>query len=167
MKRKLQIVVLGSDKDLCTKKQNRIAEEVGELLAKAGAILLTGGLGGVMESASKGAKKAGGMVVSILPSNNKKEANNYCDIVIPTGIGFMRGYILTNSADVIIVIGGGTGTRQEVESAYWNKTPIIALPDSGGTAKTIANRYLDPRKRTKIRSAKNSREAVEKALKLV
>src|SRR3989344_3825700 len=104
MKDKLQIAVFGSGEDHCSEKQAHIAEEVGKEIAKSGAILLTGGLKGVMYCASKGARVSNGIVVGVLPSSKRTDANEFCDIVIPTGVGYMRGHILANSADASIVV---------------------------------------------------------------
>ncbi len=166
MKEKLQIAVFGSDEDHCSENQANIAEEVGREIAKSGVTLLTGGLKGVMYYTSKGAKEENGNVIGVLPSSRKTDANEFCDVVIPTGVGYMRGHILANSADASIVVGGGIGSRQEAESAYWNFVPTIALLNSKGTASEIAGKYLDERFLTKVISVDNPREAVETAIRL-
>ncbi len=93
------------------------AYKIGFEIAKRGYILLTGGLGGVMEEASRGAKDAGGLVIGILPGINKNEANPFVDIPIVTGINEMRNVIIVRTADVLIAINGGTGTMTEIAFA--------------------------------------------------
>src|SRR3972149_5163316 len=109
-KRPVQVLVIGSDGDHCPQTTYEAAKEVGEQIASHGAVLISGGLGGVMEAACKGAKERGGTVVGILPHEEMSYANPYCDIIIPTGMGFSRNYVTAYSADSAIVVGGGAGT---------------------------------------------------------
>ena len=125
---------------------------------------MTGGLGGVMEAAGRGAKEKGGMVVGIIPNEDMSYANPYCDIIIPTGIGFARNFITAYSADVAIVVGGGAGTFIEACVAYQKGKPIVALIGTGGTADKIADTFLDDRKTVKVISASSPKDAVEMAL---
>ncbi len=164
MKNKLQIAVFGSDGDHCNPNSLEIARKVGEQIAKFSAILLSGGGSGVMEAASRGAYERGGIVVGILPGADKQAANDYCSITIPTEIGFARGQVLANSADAVVVIEGGIGTQMEVGEVYWRQIPIIALPESGGIAEEIAEKYLDKRGLIRVNSAESPEEAVEKAV---
>ncbi len=125
---------------------------------------MTGGLGGVMEAACRGAKERGGTVVGIIPHEDMSYANQYCDIIIPTGIGFSRNYVTAYSADSAIVVGGGAGTFVEACVAYQKGKPIVALAGSGGTADKIAGTYLDDRKTVRVLSASSPKEAVDQAL---
>ena len=125
MTRRKQILVIGSDKDHCSETAYRTAYQVGAEVAKRGAVLLSGGLGGVMEAASRGAKEAGGFVIGIIPQDEKKAANAYCDVVIATGIGHARDFLTAYSADAIIVVEGGSGTMIEISAAYQKMIPII------------------------------------------
>ena len=165
-KRQLQVLVIGSDGDHCPETVYDTAREVGAQIASRGAVLVTGGLGGVMEAACKGAKERGGTVVGILPHEEMSYANPYCDIVIPTGIGFARNHITAYSADTAIVVGGGAGTYIEACVAYQKGKPIVALAGTGGTADKIADTYLDDRKTVKVLSASTPKEAVDRALDL-
>ena len=163
-KRQVQVLVIGSDGDHCPANTYDAAKEVGGQIAARGAITVTGGLGGVMEAACRGAKERGGMVVGIIPHEDMSYANPYCDIVIPTGIGFARNFITAYSADVAIVVGGGTGTFIEACVAYQKGKPIVAVTGTGGTADKIADSYLDDRKTVKVISASSAKEAVDQAL---
>jgi len=95
-----------------------MARRVGELVARAGAILVCGGLGGVMAAAASGAKKAGGLTVGILPGSSPEEANPYIDIPIATGMGYSRNSLVAMNSDVLIAIDGEYGTLSEI--AYGN-----------------------------------------------
>lgn len=163
-KRMIQVLVIGSDGDHCAESTYEAAKEVGAQIASRTAITVTGGLGGVMEAACRGAKEKGGTVVGIIPHEDMSYANPFCDIIIPTGIGFARNFITAYSADTCIVVGGGAGTFIEACVAYQKGKPIVALTGSGGTADKIAETYLDDRKTVKVMGASTPREAVEKAL---
>lgn len=163
-RRLIQVLVIGSDGDHCTEGAYNAAKEVGAYIASKGAITVTGGLGGVMEAACRGAKEKGGMVVGIIPHEDMSYANGFCDIVIPTGIGFARNFVTAYSADTCIVVGGGAGTYIEACVAYQKGKPIVALTGTGGTADKIADTFLDDRKTVKVMAASSPGEAVEKAL---
>ena len=136
------------------------------MVAKRGAVLITGGLGGVMEAASQGAKEAGGFVIGIVPQEEKTAANPYCDAVIATGLGYARDFLTAYSADAVIVVGGGSGTLIEVAAAYQQKIPIIALRGSGGTADSVVDTYIDDRKIEIVRGEASPEKAVDTALRL-
>ncbi len=163
-KRLIQVLVIGSDGDHCPQTTYDAAKEVGAQIAARNAITVTGGLGGVMEAACRGAKEKGGMVVGIIPNEDMSYANPYCDIIIPTGIGFARNFITAYSADVAIVVGGGAGTYIEACVAYQKGKPIVALAGTGGTADKIADTFLDDRKTVKVFSAASPKDAVDQAL---
>jgi uncharacterized protein (TIGR00725 family) len=162
--KKKQILVIGYAHDHCTSSAYDMANEIGREIAKHGAVVITGGLRGVMEAASKGAKEEGGTTVSIIPQEDSSMANRYSDIVIPTGIGFARDFITAYSADAVIIVGGGVGTMIEACVAYLKTKPIIALKGSGGIADQIAGTYLDDRKLIIVLGEDNPKNAVEMAL---
>ncbi len=159
--RKLQIAVIGYNKDRCTDVASKVAYEVGKEIARAGAVLVCGGLGGVMESACKGAKENGGMTIGIIPQEEFRYANQYCDVVICTGIGYARDFIVASSADGIIAVGGGVGTLIEMGVGYMIKKPLVAMAGSGGVADMYGGKFLDERNRVPIIVASNPRDAVE------
>ncbi|MBW2983352.1 TIGR00725 family protein [Candidatus Woesearchaeota archaeon] len=165
--KKLQIVVLGSSKVICTKTAYKYAEQVGKHLAKHGCVVLSGGGLGVMEAALKGAKEEGGHTLAIVPWEDKSHVNDYADYVVATGIGWSRNSINLNSCDGAIVVGGGAGTLNEVTYAYMQSKPTVCITPSGGMAKEISDTYFDIRKTQKIYGADNAKEGVELLLDLI
>lgn len=159
--RKIQILVIGHNENGSTPEAEKIAYETGAEIAKSGAVLITGGLGGVMRAASHGAKDGGGLTVGIIPQNDSSFANEYCDIVIPTGIGLARDFLNALTGDGVIVVGGGSGTLSEMCAAYMYKKPIAAIKNSGGTADRFADQYLDHRENVKIVGVNSPKEAVK------
>ena len=103
------------------------AEEVGGLLAEAGAVLVCGGLGGVMEAACRGARSKLGFTVGLLPGDRREDANGWVSLAIPTGMGEARNFLIVRAADAIIAIGGGWGTLSEVAFAMKRGAPVISL----------------------------------------
>ena len=101
----------------CSKSEYDEAYEIGRLIAKSGAMLVTGGLYGVMEAASHGAKDAGGTTIGVLPGSRKEDANKYIDIPIVTDASHMRNVIIANTADVMIAVYGSFGTLSEIALA--------------------------------------------------
>ena len=123
-KKKLIAVIGGSQP---TSKETKVAEEVGRQLAKQGAILVCGGLGGVMEATCKGATAEGGITIGILPGDNRQAANPYVQIPIVTGIGYARNVAVVKSAQAVIAIGGNYGTLTEIGHALQSDLPVIGL----------------------------------------
>lgn len=103
------------------------AEEVGKLIGRMSAILICGGLSGVMEAAARGAKKEGGLTVGILPHDHRSEANDYIDVPIATGLGIGRNVIIARSADALIAVGGEYGTLSEIAFALQMGKPVVGL----------------------------------------
>lgn len=122
---KILIAVIGGRKE--SEEVLNLAYEIGVLIAQNGAVLICGGLTGVMEAAAKGAHGAGGIVVGLLPWNEKADANKYITIPIATGIGFARNAIIARSADAVIAVGGNYGTLSEIAYGLaWHK-PVVGL----------------------------------------
>jgi len=111
----------------CSTEIYELAREVGEEIAKAGAILICGGLFGVMEAACRGAKEAGGTTIGILPGKIKNEANAFVDIPIVTGFNEARNVIIVRSADAVIAIDGEYGTLAEIALALKFGKPVVGL----------------------------------------
>ena len=110
-----------------TPSQLEAAREVGKLLARAGAVVINGGFGGVMGAASEGAAVEGGTVVGILPDPDRAEANTHLTIAIATGLGQARNAVLVTAADSVIAIGQGWGTLSEIALAQRLARPVFAL----------------------------------------
>jgi uncharacterized protein (TIGR00725 family) len=103
------------------------AEEAGRLLAEGGAILVCGGLGGVMEAACRGARSAGGLTLGILPGRDRREANRYVEVGVATGLGEARNALVVRSADAVVAVGGAYGTLSEIALALKGGTPVVGL----------------------------------------
>ena len=97
------------------------------MLADAGAVVVTGGLGGVMEAASMGARAAGGTTVGLLPGSDRRDGNRWLSIAIPTGMGEARNALVVRAADGVIAIGGGWGTLSEIAFARKTGKPAVGL----------------------------------------
>jgi uncharacterized protein (TIGR00725 family) len=123
--KRLQIGVLGPA--LPSKAIAAAAERVGELIALKGAALVCGGLGGAMEAAAKGAAKAGGLTIGILPGPDLSEANPHIKAVIATDMGHARNTIVVRSSDAVIAVGGGYGTLSEIALAMKCGIPVVGL----------------------------------------
>jgi len=122
------IAVIGGG--TCTTEETALAEETGRLLAQRGAILVCGGLGGVMEAAARGAQTNGGTTVGILPGDDPAAANAHIAIPLATGLGEMRNFLIVRTAHALIAIGGGVGTLSEIALAQRIGKPVVGLHDS-------------------------------------
>ena len=167
MTKKRQILVIGNNTNGCTPKHEKIAYEVGEKIAKSDSVLITGGLGGVMKAASHGAHDANGLTIGIIPQDDPTMANEFCDIVIPTGMGLTRDFLNALSADGIIIVGGGSGTLSEVCAAYMYKKPMVAIRNIGGSVEQYIDGFLDHRKNIKIIGVDTPADAVQTILELI
>ncbi len=155
-KKRFIAVIGGSD---CTPEEARLAEEVGRELARKDAILVCGGLGGVMEAACKGASAGGGLTIGILPGGSRQTANPYVQIPVVTNLGEARNVIVVKSAEAVIAIGGGYGTLSEIGHALRNGIPVVGL----NTWSLSRNDRPD----NSIVLAKNPVDAVNKVLNMV
>ncbi len=150
MNEKIYIGVIGAN--YCNKKVARLAYEVGKDIAQAGAVLVCGGLGGVMEAACQGAKDQGGTTIGILPGIDKSDANSYVDIPIATGLGYARNLLVVRNCQAIIALPGEFGTLSEIAFGLKLDIPLISL--SNWKIKGMLN-------------ARNPEEAVKLALKKI
>jgi len=121
----MYISVIGASK--CGKDLYKLAYDVGREIAKRKAILICGGLGGVMDASAKGAKEVGGMTVGILPGDTRIGASKYLNVSLPTGMGEARNVLVIKAADVVIAIGGEYGTLSEIAHALKMNIPVIGL----------------------------------------
>ena len=136
------------------------AERVGAEIARQGAVLVCGGLGGVMEAACRGAKREGGLTVGILPMDSHNYANKYVDIAIPTGLGHARNYLVARAGMGVIAIDGAAGTLSEMAIAWFSDRPIASVVSSGGWAEQLAGKKIDHRRRDTVYAAENPEDAV-------
>jgi uncharacterized protein (TIGR00725 family) len=120
-----QIGVIGAS--VASEQQLASAHTVGLALARAGAVLITGGLGGVMQAACRGAREGNATTVGILPGSELHLANPYVDVAIATGIGELRNGLIVRSSQALIAIGGGFGTLSEIALALQAARPVVAL----------------------------------------
>ncbi len=124
-RKKILISVIGGHK--ADKKTAKLAYDAGKMIAELNAVLVCGGLGGVMEAAASGAKDAGGLTVGILPGKSKQDANPYIDIPIATGLGYTRNTLVAGASDLVIAFAGKEGTLSEIGFALSEKKPIVGL----------------------------------------
>ncbi len=155
-------VIGGSDSN---QESLQLAEQVGAEIARRGVILASGGLGGIMEAASRGAKKEGGQTIGILPTDSKDHANEFIDIAIPTGLGYARNFLVAKTGDAVIAIDGSAGTLSEMAIAWFSNKPVISLATSGGWAAKLAGERIDDRRVDTVFGAKTPEEAVEMAFR--
>jgi uncharacterized protein (TIGR00725 family) len=134
------------------------AEEAGSAVAEAGAGLVCGGLGGVMEAACRGARSRGGLTLGLLPGLDRDAANGWVMVAVPTGLGEARNALVVRAADAVVAIGGGWGTLSEIALALKAGVPVLGVdtwaPAVGGA--TVEG----------IGRARDAREAVAEALRL-
>ena len=104
-----------------------VSEELGAALASAGAVVVCGGLGGVMEAVCRGAKSRRGLTVGLLPGLDRSDANGWVDVAIPTGMGELRNGLIVRAADAVVAVGGGAGTLSEIAFALKAGRPVIGI----------------------------------------
>ena len=124
MRRRIIGIIGGAEP---TAHEEAWAERVGRLLGERDVAILTGGLGGVMEAASRGAHGAGGLVIGVVPTGQAESCNRWVEISIATGIGDARNVVIANSADGFIAIGGSLGTLSEIAFALKRGKPVVGL----------------------------------------
>jgi len=144
---------------VCSARVARQAERVGAAIARAGVVLLCGGLRGVMEAASRGAAEAGGVVVGLLPGFRRGDANRWVTIPIVTGMDQARNVVLVRSCDAVIAVGGRYGTLSEIALALKLGIPVVGL-------RTWRLRQPEGR-RVPVLTAATPEEAVARALRAV
>ena len=175
MTKKLQIGIIGSagPEEYPTSEPPSsqifdIAYELGKQIAQNNAILITGGKGGIMESAARGAKEQGGITVGVVKGEPRLTSNRYTDIEVVSGmVGSGGESIMVLMCDGIIGVGGGAGTLQELTIAYYNKIPTVLIDTQKGWSKTLAGKYLDSRKKIKFKSAITPEKAVKMLFRLI
>lgn len=139
--------------------QLEAAEEAGAAIAEAGAGLVCGGLGGVMEAACRGARSRGGLTLGLLPGKDREAANGWVIVAVPTGLGEARNALVVRAADAVVAIGGGWGTLSEIALALRTGVPVVGV---GTWEATVGGAEPEP---GVVRVA-GAREAVDEALRL-
>ncbi len=124
-KAKPYIAVIG--RGACDEAEAKLAQQVGSELARAGAVLICGGLGGVMEAACRGAKEAGGVTLGVLPGGSRHDANRFVDFAVATSLGEARNLAIVMTADGVIALPGAYGTLSEIAFALKHNKPIVTL----------------------------------------
>ncbi len=151
--RKAQVTVIGDAE--ANPEEYDEALKIGELLAELNVVVITGGRGGVMEAVGKGAISRNAVVVGILPSEEISQANEFCTVVIPTGMGHARNVVTALAGDIIIAIGGGAGTLSELAFSWIQNKPIIAYKAFEGWSKKLAGFSIDSRRRDVVFGVNN------------
>ncbi|RIK16711.1 MAG: TIGR00725 family protein [Acidobacteria bacterium] len=126
MRQRTHVGVVGPG-DGATEEQVQRAREVGRLLALAGAVVVTGGLGGVMAAAARGCGDAGGLSLGLLPGADRADAGAPHTLTVPTGLGELRNGLLVRSSDVVVAVGPSWGTLSEVALAVRTGVPVVLL----------------------------------------
>ena len=119
------IGVIGSGQ--CGSSIYRLAMKVGEEIALRGAVLICGGLGGIMEAAAQGAASIGGLTVGILPGPSTRSANLHIKVAVATGMGQARNVIIAHTADGLVAVAGAAGTLSEIGHALKIGKPVVGL----------------------------------------
>jgi uncharacterized protein (TIGR00725 family) len=141
---------------VATEAEERVAEDIGRLLAQAGAVLVCGGMTGVMEAACKGAREEGGATVGLLPGEDRAQANAYVSVALPTGLGEMRNALIVRAADAVIAVAGEYGTLSEIALALKTGVPVVG----------VETWDLERGPRGAIERATSAAQAVKSALRL-
>jgi uncharacterized protein (TIGR00725 family) len=141
-----------------TREEFNLATEVGRRLAQRGVTVVCGGLHGVMEAVCMGAKEAGGRTVGLLRTYNRRDANDYVDCVIPTGLGDGRNVLVATAGEAAIAVGGRLGTLAEIALALKHGIPVVGLSTWRLDRDSLFDRYLP--------QVKTAEEAVDLALRL-
>ncbi|MFO8078158.1 MAG: TIGR00725 family protein [Thermoplasmatota archaeon] len=162
MKTLIAVSGSGGKKEKIPEDVLSLAEELGFYIAKQQAVLVTGGRGGVMEAACRGAKKGDGITLGILP-NEKGEANDFVDIAVGTGLSFQRNFLIAQAADCMICLAGGWGTLSEISAAFILEKPVVFVKSVFGMVDKILNADIIPQDYHNYAVADTAKDAVELA----
>lgn len=151
------------------------AGQVGAAVCRAGAHLVCGGMGGVMEEACKGfvEERHGlggvecGVTIGIIPGEFKADVNPWVDLIVPTGMGIMRNVLVVQTADVLVSVAGGAGTLNEIAAGWQKGKTLIAMSSTGGWSADLAGKLIDGRRPDAIIDAPDAAEAERRLLQLI
>ncbi|MDP3151449.1 MAG: TIGR00725 family protein [Archangium sp.] len=167
--KRLPVVSVIGDARLEDQTEITQTRELGAALIDAGFRIITGGLGGVMEEVSRGARSSSawcdGRIIGIVPSYRASDANPWCDVVIPSGMQMGRNVLVVSSADVVLAIGGGAGTLSEIAIAWQLGRPIVAFGRRGWGGR-LAGEVIDARSTEPIHTASDVADAVRRCREL-
>ncbi|PLW93223.1 MAG: TIGR00725 family protein [Marinilabiliales bacterium] len=165
------VSVIGPSYALVSDPLYVFARELGRALVDNGFAIYSGGKKGIMEAVFRGAKESEnyffGCTIGILPDSDRENSNRYTDISVATGIGYARNSIVANSGEVVIAIGGGSGTLSEIAFAWQYGKKIIAVDAFEGWAKELSGLKLDKRRRDKILKASDIESVIKHLQKLI
>jgi uncharacterized protein (TIGR00725 family) len=152
-------------------RTEQLCLELGQRAVDAGFRIACGGLGGVMAAVARGARQSErwreGDVVGILPGYDATAASEHVDVVVPTGLGWARNVLVVAMADVVVAVGGGSGTLSELAYAWQLSKPIVGLAAVEGWSQKLGGERLDGRRSDPIWPAASPELAIAKALELV
>jgi uncharacterized protein (TIGR00725 family) len=159
---KKTVALIGPNESQCSDKISEFAEALGKALAEEGYILVSGGLGGFMEAVFKGAKRSSNseevQTIGIIPGDDKTTANQWCDVVIPTGIGIARNLLVVSTGDAVVAVGGGAGTLSEIALAWQMGKKVICVEGLEGWSEKLAGKSLDSRRRDTLIPVKTTNQ---------
>jgi uncharacterized protein (TIGR00725 family) len=139
--RKIIVGIIGGH--VCNKDVDALAQCLGKKLAKVVGFIICGGLSGVMKAVCSGFKAGGGITIGIIPSYHKEDANQFVDVVIPTGMGLARNVMVVKSADVVIALPGESGTLSEIAYCLQFGIPVVGLvPEKIGQEGSLTTKFL-------------------------
>lgn len=168
--RKKIVSIIGPNTENATPEMLDFAVRLGKCLTDKGFRIVCGGREGIMEAVCRGAHSSDaytcGATIGILPGTDRNQANPWCDIVIPTGIGLARNMIVANTGDVVVALAGGAGTLSEMAYAWQLNRPLVAFTAFGGAAALLAGRTLDNRRTDHIHQADTLEELLQMVCKL-
>jgi uncharacterized protein (TIGR00725 family) len=157
------VAVIGNGR--ATPQTAAVAEELGRLIVESGWRVLSGGLGGVMEAASRGARLAKnyreGDTIGILPGGDASMANTHVDIVVPSNLGYARNVLIVTMADAVVAVGGGAGTLTEMAMA-WQLGRIVVGLDVDGWSRKLGGRPIDEQRGDVVIAASTPSDAVDR-----
>jgi len=158
------ISVIGPNHQSCSPEIYDFAFKLGTALIDEGYFIVCGGMGGAMEAVCKGARRSSkykpGCTIGILPTMNKSDANKFCDIIIPSGLGVARNQLVVNAGDVVVAVGGGAGTLSELAFAWQFGKPVICYSGFGGWSEKLAGEAIDSTKRERLIEVKSLDEVI-------
>jgi len=159
------IAVIGPAEQSCNEKIYNFGLELGKRIIDENFWIVCGGKGGLMEAVCKGGHQSEnytfGCTIGIIPEEDRNRANDFCDVVIPTGMSIARNFLVVNAGEKVVAIAGGSGTLSEIAIAWQLGRDIIALEGEGGWSEELSNRSLSSQKRPKIQGVRTVEDIIK------